>query len=331
MPTSTASSMRRPSLPLLVYFLYLTMRHPLILQVLPPIAVKDIRISVYVRSGYVYASTPRLSSPVGQLLLASDGGAMTGLWLAGAEVFCRLHPSGNSEAADAGSAGFSARPQTGWMPILPERPLPALPPLAPAGSPFRQAVWKLLLEIPYGTDHHLRRPGPQSLRAAGHLCRAPGGGRRRGPQPHLHSHPLPPGGGHPWQPDRLCRRTGRTSNILLELEGADLARAVCSQAGNQRCNTPRPAFPQARPKQSTFRMRRPPEGAFHYRMMQISPPLPSLMMRVSVSCSFLPGILRHPLQLGLQIFVDQLVEAAAERCWTARFCWCPPQIPAADS
>ena len=30
-------------------------------------------------------------------------------------------------------------------------PLPALPPLAPQGSPFRQAVWRLLLEIPYGT------------------------------------------------------------------------------------------------------------------------------------------------------------------------------------
>lgn len=29
--------------------------------------------------------------------------------------------------------------------------IPALPPLAPQGSPFRQAVWRLLLEIPYGT------------------------------------------------------------------------------------------------------------------------------------------------------------------------------------
>ena len=26
-----------------------------------------------------------------------------------------------------------------------------LPPLRPEGSPFRQAVWRLLLEIPYGT------------------------------------------------------------------------------------------------------------------------------------------------------------------------------------
>ena len=31
-----------------------------------------------------------------------------------------------------------------------QRPLPALPPLAPKGSPFRQAVWQRLLQIPYG-------------------------------------------------------------------------------------------------------------------------------------------------------------------------------------
>ena len=31
-----------------------------------------------------------------------------------------------------------------------KRPLPDLPPLAPRGSDFRQAVWRLLLEIPYG-------------------------------------------------------------------------------------------------------------------------------------------------------------------------------------
>ena len=31
-----------------------------------------------------------------------------------------------------------------------KQPLPDLPPLAPRGSDFRQAVWRLLLEIPYG-------------------------------------------------------------------------------------------------------------------------------------------------------------------------------------
>ena len=31
-----------------------------------------------------------------------------------------------------------------------KQPLPDLPPLAPRGSDFRQVVWRLLLEIPYG-------------------------------------------------------------------------------------------------------------------------------------------------------------------------------------
>lgn len=31
-----------------------------------------------------------------------------------------------------------------------KKPLPPLPLLAPQGSPFRQAVWKQLLTIPYG-------------------------------------------------------------------------------------------------------------------------------------------------------------------------------------
>ena len=32
-----------------------------------------------------------------------------------------------------------------------KKSLPLLPPLAPEGSEFRQAVWKQLLKIPYGT------------------------------------------------------------------------------------------------------------------------------------------------------------------------------------
>ena len=58
-------------------------------------------------------------SPVGELTLASDGTSLTGLWLAGQKYF-----------------GSTLRPNA--------------PPLAPQGSPFRQAVWTLLSEIPYG-------------------------------------------------------------------------------------------------------------------------------------------------------------------------------------
>ena len=38
----------------------------------------------------------------------------------------------------------------GWMPISRKGDLPPLPPLAPAGSPFRLSVWERLQAIPYG-------------------------------------------------------------------------------------------------------------------------------------------------------------------------------------
>lgn len=88
-----------------------------------------------------------LPSPLGPLLLASDGTALTGLWLENQKYF---------------AAGLD--PETQEAPALPvfretalwlagyfagKRP-PALPPLAPAGTAFRQSVWSRLLEIPYG-------------------------------------------------------------------------------------------------------------------------------------------------------------------------------------
>ena len=85
-------------------------------------------------------------SPIGPLYLASDGNALTGLWLEGQNYF-----------PDVSGLG---EPQN--LPILQDvlewldcyfgkKSLPPLPPLAPEGSEFRQAVWKQLLKIPYGT------------------------------------------------------------------------------------------------------------------------------------------------------------------------------------
>ena len=91
--------------------------------------------------------TTNLSSPVGKLLLASDGKALIGLWL-------------ENQAHFAAGLNGDVREQAGlpvfletkmWLDAYFEKaPLPALPPLAPQGSIFRQAVWRLLLEIPYG-------------------------------------------------------------------------------------------------------------------------------------------------------------------------------------
>ena len=90
----------------------------------------------------------RLASPLGPLALASDGEAVTGLWLEGQKYF---------------AAGLAAEPEerpdlpvfrkaAAWLDAyFEERELPPLPPLAPKGSAFRQRVWELLLGIPFGT------------------------------------------------------------------------------------------------------------------------------------------------------------------------------------
>lgn len=86
-----------------------------------------------------------LPSPVGRLTLASDGAALTGLWMEGQKYYpASLEAQSNPELP----VFLQAR---AWLDAYFQgAPLPAPPPLAPAGSPFRQAVWKLLREIPQG-------------------------------------------------------------------------------------------------------------------------------------------------------------------------------------
>jgi len=88
-----------------------------------------------------------VSSPVGMLYLASDGSALKGLWLEGQKYF----PATLLETMEV-SPGLPVFQQTAaWLSAyFTNSELPQLPPLKPDGSPFRQAVWKLLLEIPFG-------------------------------------------------------------------------------------------------------------------------------------------------------------------------------------
>lgn len=84
-------------------------------------------------------------SPVGRLILAQEEEALTGLWMEGQKYFPDL--------ADAEWADTPLLTEVkGWLDryFAGERPNPRSLPLAPKGSPFRQAVWQLLLEIPYG-------------------------------------------------------------------------------------------------------------------------------------------------------------------------------------
>lgn len=91
--------------------------------------------------------TTTLPSPLGPLTLASDGAAITGLWLAGQKYFASTLDIHASPAPDLPVFGQAASWLTAYFTGA---PLPAMPPLAPSGSPFRQAVWALLREIPYG-------------------------------------------------------------------------------------------------------------------------------------------------------------------------------------
>lgn len=86
-------------------------------------------------------------SPVGPLHLASDGESVTGLWIEGQKYFAAT--LGNDTAVRDELPVF--RQVSAWLDAYFARaPLPPLPPLAPQGSAFRQSVWKLLLDIPYG-------------------------------------------------------------------------------------------------------------------------------------------------------------------------------------
>ncbi|MBQ7800935.1 MAG: methylated-DNA--[Oscillospiraceae bacterium] len=87
-------------------------------------------------------------SPIGPLTLASDGTHLMGLWVKGQKYYGGVL-AGKMVPAEDGSLFAAAE---AWLEdyFAGKRPDPAALPLAPIGSEFRQRVWKLLLEIPYG-------------------------------------------------------------------------------------------------------------------------------------------------------------------------------------
>ncbi len=168
----------------------------------------------------------KLASPLGSLTLSSDGAAVTGLWLEGQKYY---------------AAGLEAEPEerpdlpvfhqaAAWLDAYFEkRGLPPLPPLAPRGSEFRQRVWKLLLEIPFG-ETTTYGALTERLKAAG-----------------VPASPQAVGGAVGHNPISIlipCHRvvgadgslTGYAGGVakkrfLLELEGADLSRLYTPKKG----------------------------------------------------------------------------------------------------
>lgn len=90
--------------------------------------------------------TQHYDSPLGGILLAADETGLTGLWFDG-EKYYADKLAAEHEARDTQALGAAKR----WLDVYFAGKEPDfLPPLHPIGSAFRQEVWQLLLEIPYG-------------------------------------------------------------------------------------------------------------------------------------------------------------------------------------
>ena len=90
--------------------------------------------------------TASYASPLGGIVLAADELGLTGLWFTGAKYF------GAGLPASAAKAETPILAETRrWLDSYFAGQCPAvLPPLHPSGSPFRRAVWSILLTVPYG-------------------------------------------------------------------------------------------------------------------------------------------------------------------------------------
>ena len=85
-------------------------------------------------------------SPLGGVLLAADEIGLTGLWFDGQKSFARGLPADRVERETP--ALLEAKR---WLDIYFSGKEPDFtPPLHPIGSAFRQSVWEILLQIPYG-------------------------------------------------------------------------------------------------------------------------------------------------------------------------------------
>ena len=90
--------------------------------------------------------TSNYASPLGGILLAADEIGMRGLWFDGQKYFARDLPA---ERIEQNTTVLMEAER--WLDIYFAGKDPDfVPPLHPVGSPFRQAVWEILLQIPYG-------------------------------------------------------------------------------------------------------------------------------------------------------------------------------------
>lgn len=90
--------------------------------------------------------TKHYTSPIGVILLAADNAGLTGLWFEGSKYFAAELPKAHIEQ-DTPVLLETIQ----WLDVYFAGKEPDFtPPLHLIGSDFRQAVWNILLSIPYG-------------------------------------------------------------------------------------------------------------------------------------------------------------------------------------
>lgn len=95
----------------------------------------------------MYYSTT-YASQLGAITLACNGGNLVGLWIEGQKYYGDTIPEAMTEKGEIPIFKAAKR----WLDryFKGEQPDISELPLAPIGSEFRQDVWKILCEIPYG-------------------------------------------------------------------------------------------------------------------------------------------------------------------------------------
>lgn len=90
--------------------------------------------------------TQTISSPLGNILLSADEVGLTGLWFDGGRYYADTLPEEHVERETPILMDTKR-----WLDVYFTGREPDFTPLLhPTGSSFRQTVWQLLLEIPYG-------------------------------------------------------------------------------------------------------------------------------------------------------------------------------------
>ncbi|POP33670.1 methylated-DNA--[protein]-cysteine S-methyltransferase [Lactonifactor longoviformis] len=90
--------------------------------------------------------TCNYNSPIGNMLMAADEIGLTGLWFEGQKYFANTLPDEHIPQETEILAETKK-----WLDVYFSGEEPKFtPPLHPEGSTFRQAVWQILLQIPYG-------------------------------------------------------------------------------------------------------------------------------------------------------------------------------------